>query len=143
MSNETVFDPMKGVVAEANSGGLPVGTYVGLFQGAEYLPVIEADPMTGKGGRQWAKVAFKWGITTEGEFAGKVAIRETPCSIGAKASYTTFCGHVMGRTLTASEKIDLTPFVGKKYLLTVSNQVDANGNQKAWTHVSNAIPMPA
>jgi hypothetical protein len=145
MSEDKVFDPMEGIVAESNSGGLPAGNYVGVFEAAEYLPAQEADAMSGEGGRQWAKIAFKWRLTedtTNGEHKGKYAVRETPESTGAKSAYVQVCSLVMGKALTPKDIIKLKPFVGRKYLLTVSNKTDKNGNPTQWTHVSNAILMP-
>jgi hypothetical protein len=136
-----MFNPMKGCVAETNSGGLPAGNYVGLFECAEYLPVQEPDEMTGKGGRQWAKIAFKWRIA-EGEHKDKTAIRETPESNGIKSQFIQWCGLVMSKSLTPKDGYDLAPFVGRKYLITVSVKADKNGNPTAWTHVSNAMLMP-
>jgi hypothetical protein len=136
-----VFNPMRGVVAESNSGGLPIGTYVGVFKEAEYLPEQEADAMTGEGGRKWAKIAFKWEIA-EGEHKSKMAIRETPESSGVKSAFIAVCSLIEGKQLTASSQFDLTKHVGKKYLLTVSNKVKQDGTATNWTHVSNAMPMP-
>ncbi len=140
-----MFDPMECVVAESNSGGLPPGNYVGVFEGAEYLPEQPPDEMTGEGGRQWAKIVFKWRLTDDtqnGEFKGKNAVRETPKSTGIKSSFVQVCGLVMGKSLTPKDAIKLTPFVGRKYLLTVSSKLDKNGNQTNWTHVSNAMLAP-
>src|ERR1700722_3989151 len=101
MNNENmkeVFDPMKGIVAESASGGLPVGNYVGEFVGAEYLPVVEPDAMTGKGGRQFPQILFKW-LLTEGEHKGKTATRETPApkpnGQTLKTHYIEVCGQVV------------------------------------------------
>lgn len=141
MSDNKVFDPMESIVAESNSGGLPAGNYVGVFEAAEYLPVQEPDAMSGEGGRQWAKIAFKWRIT-DGEHAGKFAVRETPHSTGVKASYVQVCGLIMGKTLTPKDAINLKPFVGRKYLLTIGNKADKNGNPTNWTHVTNAMLCP-
>jgi hypothetical protein len=35
------------------------------------------------------------------------------------------------------------PFAGRKYLLTIGNKTDKNGNPTNWTHVVNAMLMPA
>ena len=141
MNENKEFNPMQFVVAESKSGGLPEGNYVGVFLGAKYLPEQEADPMTGEGGRQWAKIAFKWEVT-EGEHKGETAVRETPFSQGVKASYVAVCGLVMGKQLAAGTAVNLAPFVGRKYLLTVSVKVKKNGTPTTWTHVSNAMLMP-
>jgi hypothetical protein len=143
--NETFFNPMESCVAESNSGGLPVGNYVGVFEAAEYLPEKEADPMTGEGGRKWAKIQFKWRLTDDvqnGEHKGKIAMRETPQSTGVKASYVQVCSLVMGKSLTPKDAISLQQFVGRKYLLTVSPKVDKNGVPTNWTQVSNAMLVP-
>mgnify|MGYP003353847937 CR=1 FL=1 len=58
--NVKVFDPMEGMVADSNSGGLPAGNYVGVFETAEYLPAQESDPMSGEGARKWAKIATRF-----------------------------------------------------------------------------------
>ncbi|HTU91841.1 MAG TPA: hypothetical protein VMF69_17295, partial [Gemmataceae bacterium] len=68
--SEVVFNPMEGIVAESNGGGLPAGAYQGEFVGAEHLPALEPDPMTGKSERQYAKVVFKW-LISHGEHQGK------------------------------------------------------------------------
>lgn len=141
MSEVKCFDPMKGIVAESNSGGLPVGNYVGVFLEAEYLPEQEADAMTGEGRRKWAKIVFKWEIT-EGEHKSKTAICETPESSGVKSAFIRVCSLIEGKQLTAKSEFDLTKHVGKKYLLTVSNKVKQDGTATNWTHVSNAMPMP-
>jgi len=139
--SENLFDPMEGVVAESNAGGLPSGNYAGVFEAAEYLPAQEPDAMSGEGGRKWAKIAFKWRIT-EGEHEGKYAVRETPQSTGVKSSYVQTCGWVMGKPLTPRDAIKLKALVGRKYLLTVGNKADKNGNPTNWTHVVNAMLIP-
>lgn len=139
--SDTLFDPMEGMVAESNSGGLPAGNYVGVFEAAEYLPAQEPDAMSGEGGRKWAKIVFKWRIT-DGEHNGKYAVRETPQSTGVKSSYVQVCGLVMGKPLTPKDGIKLKPFVGRKYLLSISNKTDKSGNPTNWTHVVNAMLMP-
>jgi hypothetical protein len=139
--SDTLFDPMEGMVAESNSGGLPAGNYVGVFDATEYLPAQETDAMSGEGGRKWAKIAFKWRII-DGEHSGKYAVRETPQSTGVKSSYVQVSGLVMGKPLTPKDAIKLKPFVGRKYLLTISNKTDKSGNPTNWTHVVNAMLMP-
>lgn len=146
MSEDKVFDPMESIVADSNAGGLPTGNYVGVFETAEYLPAEEPDAMSGEGGRKWAKIAFKWRLTedaTNGEHKGKYAVRETPQSTGAKSSYVQVCGWVLGKPLTPKDAVKLKPCVGRKYLLTVGNKTDKNGNPTNWTHVANAMLMPA
>jgi hypothetical protein len=135
-----IFDPMKFVVTESNSGGLPANNYTGKFVGAEYLPAQEADAMTGEGGRQWAKIVFRWEIL-EGEYKGKFASRETPVSTGAKSSYVAVCGQIVGGQQTAGMQGDLSLFIGRKYMLTVAKKLDRNGAPTNWTHVSHAILM--
>jgi hypothetical protein len=145
MSENNVFDPMEASVAEQSSGGLPAGNYVGVFEAAEYLPAQEGDAMSGEGARKWAKIVFKWRLTEDpsnGEHKGKYALRETPQSTGVKSSYVQTCGLVMGKPLTPNDAIKLKPFVGRKYLLTVGNKTDKNGNPTNWTHVVNAMLMP-
>jgi len=139
--SDKVFNPMRGVVAESNSGGLPIGTYVGVFKEAEYLPEQEADAMTGEGGRKWAKIAFKWEIA-EGDCKGKVAIRETPVSDKPKSAFIEVVGLIEGKQLTAKSEFDLEKQIGKKYLLTISNKVKQDGTATNWTHVSNVMKMP-
>jgi hypothetical protein len=140
-NEKVIFNPMKGVVAEANVGGLPIGNYVGKFVEAKYFPEQEADAMTGEGGRQWAKIVFKWEIL-EGEYKDKFAIRETPHSMGVKAAYVAVCGFVCGKQLTPKDEWDLVPFVGRKYLLTVSQKLKKDGTATNWNHVSNAMLVP-
>lgn len=142
-----LFDPMRGRVAAPTAGALPAGTYTAEFLGAEYLPVSEPDPMTGKGGRQWAAVAFRWKVA-EGEHAGQTATREASLgeeprvAYSPKSKYVEFAGLIMGKTLSPNDEIELKPYVGRKYLLTVAHKTDAAGNQKAWTHVANAMLIP-
>jgi hypothetical protein len=136
-----VFNPMVGKVAEQTSAGLPAGRYQAEFVGAEYLPAVEPDPMTGKGGRQFATVQFKWRVS-QGEHVGQYATRETPASKGIKSAYIQVCGFVIGKPLGANEDINLTPFVGRKYLLTVAQKVGKDGTPKNWTHVVNAMLIP-
>jgi hypothetical protein len=128
-------------VSENNSGGFPAGNYEGVFKEAENLPAKEPDLTTGEGGRQWAKVVFKWEIT-KGDHTGKTAIRETPQNTGMKSGFVQVCGWVMGKPLTPKDAITLRPFVGRKYLLTIGNKTDKNGMPTNWTHVSNAMPTP-
>lgn len=140
-NDDKVFDPMQGVVAEGSKGGLPIGNYIGVFVGAEYLPAKEPDPMSGEGGRQWPKTVFRWQIV-EGEYKDKFAIRETSVGQGtSKSAFVQVCGLVMGKTLTAKDPYNLKPYVGRKYGLTIGNKTDKNGNATQWTHVVNAMLM--
>lgn len=136
-----MFNPMKTTVAAANGGGLPDGVYTAIFECAEYLPAVEADPMTGDAGRKWPKVVFRWKVT-DGPHAGAAAIRETPEGTTAKSSFVQVCGMVMGRQLTAGEPIDLLPCVGKRYLLTIGERTDKFGKATGWRHVTNTMLLP-
>lgn len=136
------FNPMQGVVATAATGGLPPNTYKGEFVGADYLPAEEPDPTTNRKGRMYASILFKWQIT-DGEFQGRTATRETPVAQTAKASYVQWVGFVMGKPLSAKDAYDLKPFLGRQYLLTIANKTDKAGNPTTWTHVQNAMLIPA
>lgn len=136
------FNPMHGVVATAATGGLPPAIYKGEFVGAEYLPAEEPDPTTNRKGRLWASTLFKWQIT-DGEHKGRMATRETPAKETAKANFVQWAGIVMGKPLSAQDAYDLMPFLGRQYLLTIANKTDKNGNPTTWTHVVNAMLMPA
>jgi hypothetical protein len=134
-----VFDPMAFVVS--GSGGLPAGAYSAVFEAADYLPEEPPDPMTGRGGRQWPKVVFRWRIA-EGPEAGKEAIRETPVGTSSRVGYTQVCGWLVGKTLGVGDKGGLQECVGKRYLLTVGNRTTKEGVPTAWTHVVNAMRLP-
>lgn len=140
LTSNAAFNPMEGTVAESG-GGLPPANYSAEFVEAEHLPAVEADPMSGEGGRKWAKVVFKWRIS-EGEHKDKFAVRETPVSTGGKSAFILVCGWVMGKQLTGKDGYGLKPFVGRKYLLTIGNKADKNGNLTQWTHVVNAMLVP-
>jgi hypothetical protein len=129
-----VFNPM---VATISDGGVvPPGTYPGKFRGAEYLPESEGDPMTGKGARQYPKVKWKWEIT-EGEHAGKEVSADTGVSTGVKSGYYQKTCWVLGQNPKPGDKVDLTWYVGKQYLLTVGAKPG-----KTWVEVVNAMLMP-
>jgi hypothetical protein len=136
-ANAAAVDPWAGTVAAPGGGGLPPGTYTGTFDSVEYLPESPPDPMTGKGGRQFPKFAFKWRLDD-----GREATRETPVSFGPKAAYAAACGWLVGRPLAPGDKFNLRGCVGRKYLLTVGPRMTAAGTPTAWNHVVNAMPLP-
>src|SRR5580704_11415765 len=121
------FNPMQWQVATANAGGLPPNTYKGAFVGAEHLPAEEPDEATGRKGRLWPSILFKWEIT-DGEHKGRTATRETSVGTTAKCGFMQMCGLVMGKQLSAKDDYDLTPFVERHYLLTIANKPDKYGN---------------
>jgi hypothetical protein len=135
------FNPKQWQVATANAGGLPPANYKGEFVGAEHLPAEEPNEATGRKGKEWPSILFKWEIT-EGEHKGRTATRETPVGTTAKCGFAQVCGLVMGKPLAAKDAVNLNPFVGKNYLLQIANKTDKHGNPTAWTHVVNAMLTP-
>jgi hypothetical protein len=130
------FDPMRGVVTAGTSTGVPAGSYHTVFTGAEYLPPTEADPMTGKGGRQWAVIRFTWRLGD-----GRTVTRETSDKTGIKATYPQVCGWLLGRTLTAGEPFDISGCVGQSYLVTVGPKKNRLGQPTSWLEVVACIPL--
>lgn len=132
------FDPMQGVVTVGGGGSVTAGSYQATFLGAELLPVTEPDPMTGKGGRQWAAVKFRWQLDDDREVS-----RETPANSGQKSGYTQTVAWLLGRVPAANEAFSLQPCVGRKYLITVGPKVNKIGQPTGWTEVTACIPLPA
>jgi hypothetical protein len=131
------FDPMKGVVTSGSGGCIPPGNYEADFAGAEYLPVSEPNPMTGKGERKWPSVRFNWQLDD-----GRMAPRETPANYGSKSGYSQTVGWLLGRTLTPGEPFDLMACVGRRYLITVGPKMNKAGQPTGWTEVTACIPLP-
>lgn len=134
----TDFNPMEGVVTAGGGGSVTAGSYQASFVGADLLPATDADPMTGKGGRQWAAIKFRWQLED-----GREVTRETPANTGQKSGYVQTVGWLLGRMPAASEAFSLTPCVGRMYLITVGAKVNKVGQPTGWTEVTACIPLPA
>jgi hypothetical protein len=131
---KTEIDPM--IMTVSAGGSVPNGNYTGKFQKAEYLPETEADPMTGKGGRQFAAIRFSWEIT-EGDYQGKIVNTETPTADGVKSRRYQVMSWLTGKNPSAGEAVSLATVVGKRYLLTLGSR-----NGKQWIEVTNAMLIP-
>lgn len=138
-----VIDPMRGQFVPAQAGNrVPAGQYMAEFVKVEYIPPAAADPMTGKGAREWASFQFRWRIVG-GEFANQTVTRDVPVPkvFTPKTAYGEWVGFVLGRAVGA-EDFDLTPFAGKKYLVTIGERLNKTGQPSGWLHVSQCIRMP-
>lgn len=135
-----LINPMQGkLVANANGGGVPAGAYTAEFVKCEHLPVIEADPMTGKGGRKWACNRFSWRVIG-GEHDGQTAYRETPANSSLKSKFAETLSWLLGKMPEAD--YNLQACVGKRYLINVSQKLDQAGRPTNYTCVTSCITMP-
>jgi len=133
----TDFDPMQGIVTTGGGGSVPPGSYHATFSGADLLPVTDPDPMTGKGGRQWAAIKFRWQLDD-----GREVARETPANTGQKSGYIQTVGWLLGRVPAANETFTLKPCVGQQYLITVGPKVNKMGQPTGWSEVTACILLP-
>lgn len=132
------FDPMKGMVAASAGGGVEPDNYAAEFVGAEYIPASDADPMTGKGGRQWPSIKFSWRLED-----GRAVSRETSANKGLKTGFVETVGWLLGKPLAANEAYDLTACVGLTYLVTVGPKMNKAGQPTGWNEVTACIKLPA
>jgi hypothetical protein len=136
---ELLIDPMKGrLVAKANGVGLPAGAYTAEFINCEYLPAKEPDPMTGKGGRQWACYRFSWRVIG-GEHDSQTAYRETPCGTTPVCDFAKVCAWITGKPIDGD--FDLYACVGKRYRISVSQKVNKAGVATNYFHVSSCVAL--
>ena len=133
MSNSD-FDLMKGVISAGD--GVPAGVYNGRFAKAQHVPVQAPDPMTGKGGREYAAARFTWEIT-DGTYAGKMVFTDTPLATGPKSRFYAILSWLLGKNLPGGDAYDLSGCVGKKYLITMGSKAG-----KTWVEVTNAMLLP-
>jgi hypothetical protein len=131
MGKNEPYDPLKGVIS---TGSVPAGNYTGVFKTAEHLPVADPDPMTGKGGRQWAGIRWQWEVI-DGEYKGKMVSAETTTKNGSGSRQYQVLSWLLGKP--PSSAYDLTGCVGKRYLLTVAPKAG-----KTWVEVQNAMLIP-
>ena len=134
--SETGFNPLEAEIAEATSGAVPPGTYTAEFVGATYLPVEEADAMTGKGGRKFAQVGWSWTIRG-GEHDDRTVNRDTPANTKPGTQYYDVASWLLGKGPTPGQSVGLTPYIGKKYLITMGAKPG-----KTWVEVVNAMRLP-
>lgn len=114
--------------------GVPIGRYIGKFVGAEYLPVKDPDPMTGKGGRQWAMIKFIFEIS-EGDYAGCYISREVPATRTPNSYFAEWVAALTGEKVSANG-FNLKGCISKKYLCDYAVKKDD------WLHVNSIILCP-
>ena len=104
---------MKINLPEAKSGGIPEGIYKGRFLAVESVP-----PNLEKGYKAALKFTFE---VSEGEHAGRKVSRICGIANGPKAELPKLLMGLMGKTPEPGG-VDLAPYVGKAYILTVSEK---------------------
>ena len=105
-------------------GGPPAGFYKGNFLNVESTEHKEF----GEG----LKFVFE---IAEGDHKGEQATRITSASPTPKNAAGRMIAGITGESLTAGMNVDLTPFVGKPYLLQVEETANGNG-----TRISTCMP---
>ena len=95
-----------------SSGGVPVDNYTATFAGVEAQP---ANPEKGYA------PGLRWKFTVEqGPFQGQTASRVTGASPSPKNGCGKILAGLLGRALKEGERIDITQYVGKRYLIVVA-----------------------
>jgi hypothetical protein len=124
-----------GKITVSDGGLVPPGMYKGRFTKVEHLPECEPDPMSGKGGRKYAKIHFAWEITSDGPHKGKTISTDTPVSTGPKSRFVQVAGWLLGKQIQPGESLDITACIGREYGLT------HGPNGRGWTEVVHAMPV--
>ncbi len=109
---------------KVSNGGVPTGSYVGKFLGVEPYENEYGECM------RW-----EWEITV-GDCKGQKASRLTGLTPTLKNACGKMPSAVSGKPLNAGEEIDLTPCVGKPYLLIVQ------AGEKGGTRVETVTTPP-
>ena len=105
-------------------GGPPAGLYRGKF--------LDVEPTEHKEFGAGLKFVFE---VTDGEFAGTQATRITSSTPTPKNAAGRMIGGISGVSLTAGATIDLDPFVGREFLLSVEET--PNGQS---TRIATVMP---
>jgi hypothetical protein len=105
-------------------GGPPAGFYRGNFLAVETTVHEEYG--------QGLKFVFE---ISDGDHKGELATRITSNTPTPKNAAGRMIAGLTGETLTPGKTVDLTPFVGKEYLLQVENTANGNG-----TRISSVMP---
>lgn len=126
-----------GAIQAKASGGIPAGSYKAKFVGLEFLPALPPDGMTGKSARQYACVRFRWEIL-EGDYAGKIATRETPPNnTSLKSKFLQTVAMLIRKS--PEQGYDLQSCVGQTYTIGISNKLDKSGKPTTWLEVSQCL----
>ena len=99
-------------------GGPPAGFYKGTFQTVETTEHEEFGP----------GLKFVFAIS-EGDHKGESATRITGSEPTPKNAAGRMISGISGETLTPEKSVDLTPFVGREYLLQVEDCKSGNGTR--------------
>jgi hypothetical protein len=105
-------------------GGPPAGFYKGTFRTVEATEHEEF----GAG----LKFVFE---VSEGDHKGELATRITSAEPTPKNAAGRMISGITGETLTPGKSVDLTPFVGREYLLQCEDTKAGNG-----TRISTVMP---
>ena len=101
-------------------GGVPAGFYKGKFLDVEATEHEEFG----------AGLKFLFEVV-DGEHKGEQATRITSASPTLKNAAGRMIGGITGETLTPGRNVDLAPFVGREYLLSVETVASGQGTRIA------------
>lgn len=120
---------MSGLMLTVSSGGVPAGAYSATLASVEPTP---ADPQRGYGpGLRWTFAV------AAGPLAGQTTQRVTSPTPTPRNACGRILAGVVGRELRPGESVDLSPYIGRTYLVIVET------GEGGGTRVASVAAAPA